>query len=97
MSQNLLTVSNLLNEMTNIKFVRIDGDKNDLSWFYTMNQFPSLVIFPGENKAESRIFPSTFKVTFKNIFGFILSNLSRPSRFYAMMLSCRLSTVSLAI
>lgn len=91
MSQNLLTLSNMLRDLTNLKFVMIDGDKNDLSWFYTMTQFPSLVIFPGDNKSESRLFPTSFKVNLQNILGFILSNLNRPSRFYAMILSCRLS------
>lgn len=96
MSQNLLTISNLLNEL-HLKFIQIDGDKNDLSWFYTMNKFPSLIIFPGENKSESRIFPATFKVNLKNILGFILSNLNRPTRFYAMLLSCRLTTVNIKL
>lgn len=46
MSTNLLMVAKMLKEMPTIEFVRIDGDKNDLPWQYTMESFPTLLIFP---------------------------------------------------
>lgn len=46
MLQSILTVSQILLKLPKLDFVRIDGDKNDLAWFYTMDSFPSLIIFP---------------------------------------------------
>lgn len=40
----------LADQSLNIDFVRIDGDRNDLPWQYTMEKFPSLLIF-----AENRL------------------------------------------
>lgn len=47
MSQHLLLISRLLGDhrRANVEFVRIDGDRNDLPWQYTMERFPSLVAF----------------------------------------------------
>lgn len=46
MLQSILTVSQILLKLPKLDFLRIDGDKNDLAWFYTMDSFPSLIIFP---------------------------------------------------
>lgn len=38
--------SKILTELAGqIDFVRIDGDRNDLPWQYTMEKFPSLIVF----------------------------------------------------
>lgn len=94
MSQNLLMLSSVLRDVPGLEFVRIDGDKNDLSWSYTMEQFPALIVFPGDRKADSRIYPNELRANAKHILGFILANLNRPSRLYAIVLSCKVSKVS---
>lgn len=49
LSQTLLTVSKILyNLKGNIDFFRIDSDKNDLPWQYTMERVPTLLIFSSE-------------------------------------------------
>lgn len=46
MTQSVLMTSKILAELTgHIDFVRIDGDRNDLPWQYTMAKFPSLIVF----------------------------------------------------
>uniref|UniRef100_A0A182M1D6 Thioredoxin domain-containing protein n=1 Tax=Anopheles culicifacies TaxID=139723 RepID=A0A182M1D6_9DIPT len=87
-AHHLLTVSRMLRHQPNLWFVRIDGELNDLPWEYTMDVFPSLLIFPNGRKAESRIFPEALKVSVPNIVGFILSNLSPAERLHANFLLC---------
>lgn len=43
-----LTVAHYLSKMDHLKFVRIDGDNNDLPWEYTMNRYPSILFFPAK-------------------------------------------------
>ncbi|XP_049548711.1 uncharacterized protein LOC125959805 [Anopheles darlingi] len=88
MSNYLLRVSRLLRHQPLLEFVRIDGDRNDLGWEYSMELFPSLIIFPNGRKEDSRIFPHTEQVTMANLLGFIRSNLSPTERLHATFLLC---------
>lgn len=45
LTHHLLYVSSLLASFPNVEFYRIDGDRNDLPWQYTMEKFPTLVAF----------------------------------------------------
>uniref|UniRef100_A0A1B0CT24 Thioredoxin domain-containing protein n=1 Tax=Lutzomyia longipalpis TaxID=7200 RepID=A0A1B0CT24_LUTLO len=91
MSQNVLQVAQILRHIPRLRFVTIDGDRNDLPWQYQMEYFPSLVVFPRHNKAESRIFPTHLPVTVQNILSFVVANLERGSRLRAIMLACSAS------
>lgn len=88
LSQHLLTISRMLRHQPLLEFVRIDGDKNDLPWEYTMDAFPTLIIFPNQRKVESRVFSRNLPMTVPNVLGFILSNLNPPERLYATTLVC---------
>uniref|UniRef100_A0A182PLS0 Thioredoxin domain-containing protein n=1 Tax=Anopheles epiroticus TaxID=199890 RepID=A0A182PLS0_9DIPT len=87
-AHHLLTVSHMLRHQPGLWFVRIDGDLNDLPWEYTMDVFPSLIIFPKGRKADSRIFPDTLKINVPNLIGFVLSNLTPAERLHANFLLC---------
>lgn len=43
----LLTISRILGDVPNLEFVRIDSDKNDLPWQFTMDTLPTFIIFNG--------------------------------------------------
>ncbi|XP_058818717.1 thioredoxin domain-containing protein 11 [Topomyia yanbarensis] len=88
LSQHLLTVSRMLRHQPRLEFVRIDGDKNDLQWEYSMDAFPTLIIFPSQRKSESRMFSRELQMTVPNVLGFILANLSPPERIHANYLIC---------
>ncbi|XP_055639657.1 thioredoxin domain-containing protein 11 [Toxorhynchites rutilus septentrionalis] len=88
LSQHLLVVSRMFQQQPLLDFVRIDGDRNDLRWEYTMDTFPTLLIFPNQRKSESRVFSRSLQMTVPNVLGFILSNLSPPERLYANYLIC---------
>lgn len=49
MSHTLMMASKILQDIDRIDFVRIDGDRNDLPWQYTIDKFPALLVFP-ENR-----------------------------------------------
>lgn len=46
MTQSLLMSSKILSDFIYLDFVRINSDKNDLPWQYTMDVLPTLLIFP---------------------------------------------------
>uniref|UniRef100_A0A182QRL0 Thioredoxin domain-containing protein n=1 Tax=Anopheles farauti TaxID=69004 RepID=A0A182QRL0_9DIPT len=87
-AHHLLTVSRMLRHQPDLWFVRIDGERNDLPWEYTMDVFPSLIIFPKGRKAESRFFPESLQINVPNLIGFILSNLTPAERLHANFLLC---------
>lgn len=49
MSHTLMTASRILQDLDRMDFVRIDGDRNDLAWQYTIDKYPALLVFP-ENR-----------------------------------------------
>lgn len=44
-SSVLLTISRILSDADYLEFARIDSDKNDLPWQYTMETVPAFIIF----------------------------------------------------
>lgn len=49
MSQTLMVAARTLQNLDHIDFVRIDADRNDLPWQFSIETFPTLLIFP-ENR-----------------------------------------------
>lgn len=45
-SHVFLTVSNLLRVANFVDFASIDGDLNSLPWEYTMERYPTILLFP---------------------------------------------------
>ncbi|XP_055597743.1 thioredoxin domain-containing protein 11 [Uranotaenia lowii] len=88
LSQHLLTISRLLKSQPGLEFVRVDGDRNDMRWEYSMELFPTLIIFPNQRKSESRVFERELPLTVGNLLGFIMSNLSPAERLHANSLLC---------
>ncbi|KAL7040409.1 hypothetical protein ACKWTF_000376 [Chironomus riparius] len=95
MSHSLLTVSRILYKMPNIEFVRIEGDKNDLAWQYTMAEFPSLLVFPSHSKSDSRKFSSKMPINVTNVLGFVLANLNRSYRLLGLVMACNYKVISI--
>lgn len=107
MSQHLLQIANILRPMTEVghlQIVRIDGDKNDLSWPFTVAEYPTLMFFAGVGSSsghgnmglaagDSRQFVISERnsVALDKILGFTIANLERPLRIYAIELTCAAS------
>lgn len=90
MAHSLLLTAHLLAGLrTHIDVVRIDGDRNDLPWHYTVDRLPSLIAFPpGSRSLDSRIYPSALAATVPNVLSFVLANVERPVRLHGMVLVC---------
>lgn len=102
MSHSLLLASHLLADLRalphdDVDFVRIDSDRNDLPWHYTVDRVPSLIAFlPHQPAVDSRIYPSALAATVPNVLAFVLANVERPVRLHAMVLLCNGARVSFA-
>ncbi|KAG7210429.1 hypothetical protein KM043_011961 [Ampulex compressa] len=83
-----LTVAHYFSEMDHLRFVRVDGDNNDLPWEYSMNHFPSILFFPAKRKEDSTVYPFSLPITIPNLINFILANLNGDSYIEALINVC---------
>ncbi|RZF46737.1 hypothetical protein LSTR_LSTR002600 [Laodelphax striatellus] len=83
-----LTVANLLRNVPDLLFTRIDGESNDLPWEFTVHHYPSILFLPAQRKSESRIFPQKSPVTVDNLSHFVLANLNVETRLQGMIEMC---------
>lgn len=94
-SQHLLQLGNIfspLQEAGHIHLARIDGDKNDLPWPFTVAEYPTLIFYAGDT-GSSRQFSISERnaVTLDQILAFTVANLKPPLRIYAIELTCAAS------
>lgn len=95
MSQHLLQIQNILRPLIaagHFEIFRIDGDKNDLPWPFTVAEYPTL-LFLGGLSEDSRQFLVSERnsVALDKILGFIIANMKAPLRVYAIQLTCAAS------
>lgn len=69
MSHTVMMASKILQDIDRIDFVRIDGDRNDLPWHYTIDKFPALLVFPENRSVDSIGFYEEFYFNFFLIAG----------------------------
>lgn len=86
---SFLQLSVVLRQISDLKFVRINALDNDLPWQYNMPFLPALLVFPENRFAETRMFPMHLKPDVRNIFGFILSQLSPPQQIKLLLATCQ--------
>ncbi|CAB3387650.1 Hypothetical predicted protein [Cloeon dipterum] len=84
-SLTFLTIARLFRKTCNLRFVRVDGENNDLPWHYTMESYPAILFFPAQRKSESRIFPKTKVVSVQTLTHFVLANLRPESRLQSLL------------
>lgn len=98
MSQHLLQIANILRPLCragHLEIVRIDGDKNDVAWPFTVAEYPTLMFLAGSDQ-DTRQFAISERndVALDKILGFTIANLKRPLRIYAIQLTCAASRKS---
>jgi len=84
----MLSVARLMRNVKDLKFYRLNGSENDLSWHLTIQTYPTIIIFPAKKKAESHVFPHDVELSSSNLSQFILSNLLLETRLLAMIGLC---------
>uniref|UniRef100_A0A1A9W755 Thioredoxin domain-containing protein n=1 Tax=Glossina brevipalpis TaxID=37001 RepID=A0A1A9W755_9MUSC len=78
----------LRHQSNTIRFLRLNSQSNDLPWQFVMTTLPTLIVFPREHYANSRIFPSFLKTNFRNVLSFILAQLSAVDQVKLVLSIC---------
>lgn len=94
MAHVFLSVARYFRSMTGaIRFVRIDGDANDLPWEFNVQKYPTIVFFPAHRKADSMQFASDIPITTTNLVHFVLLHTSEEIRLLAASNFCTSSCI----
>ena len=68
--------------------VVIDSERNDLPWQFTVDRYPTLILYPANGKMDSRSFPYAVELSVVNLVKFILSHLPVGKRIGWFVNSC---------
>ncbi|CAF0944524.1 unnamed protein product [Rotaria sordida] len=72
----LYQTKRFFSKFDDLVFTRIQADKHDLPWHLTVYNYPTLILFPAQNKYDSIVFPtSTESITNVSIIKFLLHHL----------------------
>jgi len=90
------TVQQLLEPLGDLglSFYVIDATTNDLPVYLTALSFPTVLVFPPQSKAESRVFPVKEEFNTTNLLTFIVSNLPPSIRLRLALSTCSSSCLS---
>ncbi|CAM1303387.1 Uncharacterised protein PB.4097, partial [Pycnogonum litorale] len=83
-----LSAASYFNVSSNIVFARINGDKNDLQWQFTVSKYPSIFIFPSHGKSNSVQFPTDKQITVTHLIQFVLANVNDSVRREILVEKC---------
>lgn len=83
-----LSLARYFSSAKNIVFARINADRNDLAWQFTMDVYPAITFFPAFRKTESVTFPEHFKKSLPNLIEFVQHYASLPIRLSVSLALC---------
>jgi len=83
------TVKLYLEPLPNIRFMIVDGTKNDLDWQFTALSYPSILFIPSKRSDLSRVYPTDLGLTTANLVGFVVSNLRTQDRILLSLSHCQ--------
>ncbi|XP_042905850.1 thioredoxin domain-containing protein 11 [Parasteatoda tepidariorum] len=89
-----LRVADYFSNVEGIKFVRINGEENDLPWEYTVEKYPTIIFFPAKRKADSVEFPAHMEITLTNLLHFVLIHSQPKVRWLVSMEMCNRDCVA---
>ncbi|XP_030854630.1 thioredoxin domain-containing protein 11-like isoform X1 [Strongylocentrotus purpuratus] len=69
-----LQLASLFRSHDSLRIARINGDLNDLHWHLLTPAYPTILFFPGHNKARSVRFPEESAITLPNLVDFVLKH-----------------------
>lgn len=76
-SHIFLSVARFFSAIQGVRFGRINADRNHLSFTYTVDRFPTILLFPAKKKSDSVAYPSHMPITTTGLVQFVLAN-SQP-------------------
>ncbi|XP_074649336.1 thioredoxin domain-containing protein 11-like [Tubulanus polymorphus] len=87
-AHNFLKLAKYFKSAKNITFVRINMYKNDLPWPFTVDRYPSMIIYPAKRKSESVTFPGELVQNLSNMIQFVLEHCSRQLKVETLLGMC---------
>jgi len=74
------TAKMYLEKVPDLRFMLIDGTRNDLRWEFNTFSYPAIIFFPKNRPESSRAFPIDSGLNLPSLLRFILSNLAPVQR-----------------
>ncbi|KAI8500962.1 protein disulfide isomerase [Branchiostoma belcheri] len=75
-----LVLASYFKRASNLVLARINGDKNDLPWEFTVPAYPTILFFPAFRKDMSVKYPDNLPMTLPNLAEFVLAHARRRNR-----------------
>ncbi|CAH1274416.1 TXNDC11 [Branchiostoma lanceolatum] len=75
-----LLLASYFKRASNLVLARINGDKNDLPWEFTVPAYPTILFFPALRKDMSVKYPDNLPMTLPNLAEFVLAHARRRNR-----------------
>eukprot|EP00058_Branchiostoma_floridae_P021652 XP_002607142.1 hypothetical protein BRAFLDRAFT_118662 [Branchiostoma floridae] len=75
-----LVLASYFKRASNLVLARINGDKNDLPWEFTVPAYPTVIFFPAFRKDMSVKYPDNLPMTLPNLAEFVLAHARRRNR-----------------
>ncbi|XP_035695474.1 thioredoxin domain-containing protein 11-like [Branchiostoma floridae] len=75
-----LVLASYFKRASNLVLARINGDKNDLPWEFTVPAYPTVIFFPALRKDMSVKYPDNLPMTLPNLAEFVLAHARRRNR-----------------
>ncbi|XP_054168129.1 thioredoxin domain-containing protein 11-like [Oppia nitens] len=83
-----LEVARIFSNIKGIVFTRLNGDANDLPWEYTVDRYPTIMLFPAKRKMESISFASNMAITTSSLVQFIWKHSQSSVRLQTSLTLC---------
>ncbi|XP_077975133.1 thioredoxin domain-containing protein 11-like [Styela clava] len=83
-----LTLAHLLHHTNPVILARIDAHENELPSHFTVQSYPTFMIFPAGRSADSSVFPLDTEITVARLLSFILKNGSIHTKFDVLKQLC---------
>lgn len=87
-ANTFLTVAKFFTGIDGILFARINADLNDLPFEYSVDKYPTLIIFRAYKKVESVTFPSNMPITTTSLLQFVLANVQDKVKWQSSFQLC---------
>ena len=87
-TSTFLTAAKFFTGIDGVLFARLNGDINDLPFEYSVDRYPSLILFPANKKSESVTFPSNMPITTTSLLQFVLANVQEKVKWASSFQLC---------
>lgn len=87
-ASTFLTVAKFFTGIEGILFARLNADANNLPFEYSVDRYPTLMLFPSKRKSESVTFPANMPITTSSLLQFVLANVQEKVKYQSSFQLC---------